>query len=59
MIELGLTEFLEDIKKMGEEKSVDLFCSRYKGLARLLNRLGAQQTDAKFQGAYELIEDIN
>lgn len=55
----GFTEFLEDIEKMGEKKSIALFFMRNLGKERLIKRLGIENMDAKFEGGYELISNEN
>ncbi|KAL4426918.1 hypothetical protein ABPG74_012918 [Tetrahymena malaccensis] len=52
----SLTEFIEDIKKMGEKEAINLFNQRYQGYNHLIQRLGRDGCDAKFQGSYELID---
>lgn len=44
----SFTEFLEDIQKMGEQKAIGLFYSRYLGMTRLLKRIGIEGADAIF-----------
>ena len=53
----SLTEILDDLKTMPEEKVVELVSLRLKGLARLRHRLGDHNMGYEERGSFELISD--
>ncbi len=53
----SLTELLEDIQIMGEEKALELVRLRVDGLNKLRNRLGERSIDYRNYGGYELMGD--
>ena len=57
----SLTELLEDIKLIGEEKALRLVQSRWEGLQKLRDRLGDASINYQNHGGYELIyeEELN
>lgn len=50
------TEILEDLQKMGEEKTARVIQMRWKGLQILLNRVSTSDMQYKNQGGYEIYE---
>lgn len=55
----SVTELLEDFKKMGEEKTLELVAMRYKGLQKMRKVLEGKDIDFELCGGYELITEKN
>ena len=53
----SLTELIADIKKMGEEKCLNLVIQRWEGLQKLRSRLSDTIMDFQQNGGYELITE--
>ncbi len=55
----SMTELQEDISLMGESACWALVESRWRGLQKLLQRVGADRMDYRLQGGYELFGPAN
>ncbi|MDI9355887.1 MAG: FAD-dependent oxidoreductase [Chitinophagaceae bacterium] len=53
----SVTELLSDIKKMGEEKCLNLVIARWEGLQKLRSRVADNTMDFQQNGGYELITE--
>ena len=53
----SITELLSDLKRMGEETSMQLVEERWKGLQKLRTRLGDKAIDFQNNGGYEIIRE--
>ncbi len=53
----SLTELLEDLSKLGQEKALELVETRIRGLDKLIQRVGETGLDYKNYGGYELLTE--